>query len=174
MIKIIFLDIDGVLATDREFMMNRNKFTQKNPWAKELRVPYGWNKDCVNIFNEILEATGAEIVLSSDWRMHWELEDLSKIFIGNEVIKSPVSVTHQYKRKMSSELEDDRSYQIKEWIEKNKPDTWVAIDDLKLTSLGDNFVLTKSSEGLKQTGLKEKIIKILNNEQKPQKTSTQG
>ena len=172
--KAIFLDIDGVLATDREFMMNRNKFIQKNPWARELRVPYGWNKECVKIFNEILEATDAIIVLSSDWRMHWELEDLNKIFIGNGVIKSPEFVTHQYKRKMSSDLEDDRSHQIKEWVDYNKPDTWVAIDDLKLTSLGDNFIHTRSSEGLKQTGLKEKIIKKLNNEQESQETNTQG
>ena len=172
--RTIFLDIDGVLATDREFMMNRNKFMQKNPWARELRVPYGWNKECVTIFNEILEATDATIVLSSDWRMHWELEDLNKIFIGNGVIKSPEFVTHQYKRKMSSDLEDDRSYQIKEWVNHNKPEKWVVIDDLDLSSLGENFILTRSSEGLKQTGLKEKIIKKLNNEQESQETNTQG
>jgi len=71
-------------------------------------------------------------------------------------------------------LEDDRSYQIKEWVNHNKPEKWVVIDDLDLSSLGENFILTRSSEGLKQTGLKEKIIKKLNNEQESQETNTQG
>ena len=51
--KIIFLDIDGVLATNKEFATNRTKFREKYLWAKELRVPYGWNKGCVDVFNEI-------------------------------------------------------------------------------------------------------------------------
>jgi hypothetical protein len=63
---------------------------------------------------------------------------------------------------MSSDLEDDRVYQISEWIKFNKPDKWVAIDDMNLSSLGPNFFRTKDSEGLKQTGLKNKIIKTLN------------
>jgi HAD domain in Swiss Army Knife RNA repair proteins len=162
--KYIFLDIDGVLATDREFMMNRNKFIQKNPWARELHVPYGWNKDCVKIFNEILEATYAKIILSSDWRLHWNMDELDVIFKGNGVIKSPEGATGISKRKLSSDLEDDRSWQIKNYVNADVPERWVAIDDLTLTSLGENFVQTRSSEGLKQTGLKDKIIKKLNHE----------
>ena len=42
--KVIFLDIDGVLATDKQFMGNRNKFNQKNDWAKELKVTRMLNK----------------------------------------------------------------------------------------------------------------------------------
>ena len=42
--KIIFLDIDGVLATNKEFATNRTKFREKYLWAKELRVPYKFNK----------------------------------------------------------------------------------------------------------------------------------
>jgi hypothetical protein len=63
--KVIFLDIDGVLATNKEFATNRTKFREKHLWAKELRVPYGWNKGCVDVFNEILDATNSEIVISS-------------------------------------------------------------------------------------------------------------
>lgn len=161
--KIIFLDIDGVLATNKEFGMNRTKFQTKHPEAKELHIPYPFNPECVKIFNEILDETNAIIVLSSDWRLHWDLDGLDRIFKFNGVKKSPIALTNKMKRKLSSELEDDRSFQIKSYVDETLPDTWVAIDDMKLTSLGDNFVRTKDSEGLKQTGIKDKIIKILNN-----------
>lgn len=161
--KIIFLDIDGVLATNREYETNRTKFREKYSWAKELQVPYGWNKECVEIFNEILDITNADIVISSDWRFHWDLDGLDKIFKANGVKKSPIFETIKNKRKMTSELEDDRSYQINEWVSLNKPDKWVAIDDMNLKNLGYNFIMTKDSEGLKESGLKEKIINILNN-----------
>ena len=166
--KIIFLDIDGVLATNKEFGMNRTKFQTKHAEAKEIHIPYPFNSGCVKIFNEILDETNAIIVLSSDWRFHWDLNDLDKIFKFNGVKKSPIAITSKIKRKLSSELEDDRSYQIKNYVNETLPDVWVAIDDLNLSSLGDNFIRTKNMEGLKQTGIKEKIIKILNND----KTST--
>jgi len=129
-----------------------------------LRVPYGWNKGCVKILNEILDSTNAEIVISSDWRFHWDLDELDKIFKVNGVKKSPIFGTIKNKRKMSSDLEDDRVYQISEWIKFNKPVKWVALDDMNLSSLGPNFFRTKVSEGLKQTGLKNKIIKALNDD----------
>ena len=162
--KVIFLDIDGVLATNKEFAMNRTKFQTKHPEAMEIRIPYPFNPGCVKILNEILENTNAIIVLSSDWRFHWDLKDLDKIFKFNSVVKSPVAITSKIKRKMSSDLEDDRAFQIKTYVNDMLPDTWVAIDDLNLSSLGSNFVKTKDSEGLKQTGIKEKIIKILNHD----------
>ena len=163
--KIIFLDIDGVLATNKEFVTNRTKFRENHLWAKELRVPYGFNKGCVDVFNEILDITNAEIVISSDWRVHWDLDELDKIFKVNGVKKSPIFSTIKNKRKMSSELEDDRVYQINEWVKFNNPEKWVALDDMNLSSLGPNFFRTKDSEGLKQTGLKNKIIKVLNDVQ---------
>jgi hypothetical protein len=162
--KTIFLDIDGVLATHKEFMMNRTKFRKKYSTAMELRIPYPFNSGCVKVLNEILQETDAEIVLSSDWRLHWNLEELDKIFKFNGVIKSPTGATGFSKRKMSSDLEDDRTWQIKSYIEAQNITNWVAIDDLNLSGLGDRFVMTRDNEGLKQTGLKNKILKILNHE----------
>ena len=161
-IKVIFLDIDGVLATNKEYATNRTKFREKYPWAKELNVPYGWNKGCVEVFNEILDTTNADIVISSDWRFHWDLDELDKIFKANGVKKSPIFGTIKNKRKMSSDLEDDRVYQIREWVKFNKPEKWVAIDDMNLSDLGYNFIRTTDSEGLTQKGLKDKIINKLN------------
>jgi hypothetical protein len=77
-------------------------------------------------------------------------------------------------------LEQSRSLEINQYL-KDHPEitNWVAVDDLNMgiphthESWGEmtmddwgltNFVHTpKSSEGIKQSGVKEKIIKILNN-----------
>lgn len=160
--KIIFLDIDGVLATNKEFMMKRINFHKKYPEAKELHIPYPFNPGCVKIFNEIIEETDPKIVISSDWRHHWDLEELDKIFKFNKVIKSPEGTTGFSKRKLSSSLEDDRSWQIKNYVLSHELKTWVAIDDLNLSTLNPNFVQTKDTEGLKQLGIKKKIINLLN------------
>ena len=58
-------------------------------------------------------------------------------------------------------LEEERTYQINLYVEEHKPENWIAIDDLKL-DLGDRFFKTKSNMGIKQTGLKDKIINKLN------------
>ena len=163
MMKFIFLDIDGVLATDEEFMTNRTEFRTKNPEAKELGIPYPFNSDCVKIFNEILEQTDAKIILSSDWRLHWNLEELDKIFKYNGVIKSPEATTSFSKWKMSSSLQLDRIKQIEQYVHYSEITHWVAIDDLNLSDLGDRFVRTTDNEGLKELGIKNKILNILNN-----------
>jgi hypothetical protein len=50
-------------------------------------------------------------------------------------------------------------------LENNKNVTsWVSVDDLDMSLfLGDNFVLTpKENEGIKQSGIREKLISKLN------------
>jgi len=165
--KTIFLDIDGVIATDRQFMGNRNKFNQKNPWSKELRVPYGFDKGCVAILNEILEETSSVIVMSSDWRTHWNLTELNEIFSHNGIIRGPKFVTDVDPVSFGN-LEKNRAWEIEKFIKEHDITNYVVIDDLDvgkyMSESGDDnkFVKTVSSEGLKQTGIKNKILSILN------------
>jgi len=58
--KVIFLDFDGVL--------NSVKYDRKRDWNKltfidESRLP---------LLKQIVDSTGAVIVLSTTWRNHWE------------------------------------------------------------------------------------------------------
>ena len=164
---VIFLDIDGVLATNLQFQMNKQKFQEKHAWADELRVPYPFDPGCVKVLNEIIETTDAEIVLSSDWKLHWNILELHEIFKQNGVIKSPRTTTLNITVD-DFDLEEERSYQISEFIKKFKPKQYVIIDDLevgpKMESVEgqDRYVKTKDSEGLKQTGVKEKILEKIN------------
>lgn len=164
--KVIFLDIDGVLATNKQFFTNTANFWKKNEWARELKVPYPFDKGCVDIFNSILEQTDAEIVLSSDWKLHWDLIDLDTIFKENGVNKSPRFLTKNEDVSMTW-IERNRAYQIGMFIQDFNITDYVVIDDLDLHSFmetrGDdkNFIQTRSDMGLKQQNIKEKIIKVL-------------
>lgn len=60
--KVIFLDIDGVLVTRKSLIASSGK-------SRAL-----WNQvdpDCVREFNRIIAETGAEIIISSSWRILW-------------------------------------------------------------------------------------------------------
>lgn len=164
--KTIFLDIDGVLCTEKEFFKSTKKFHEKFHEAKQLRVPYPFNFGCVKILNSILEETDAQIVLSSDWRHHWNIIELDMIFKFNGVIKSPVDVTGDYSL-YTHDLEKNRVNEINIFRNIHNIELFVVIDDMNLDIyLTNRFVKTISNEGLKQTGIKDKIIKFLNDESK--------
>jgi len=60
----IFLDIDGVLSTIKEYDKPRKKFWSKYDIANNLKIPYPFNEGCVKIFNEILTEFECKIIIS--------------------------------------------------------------------------------------------------------------
>jgi hypothetical protein len=198
--KIIFLDHDGVICLSTEW---GGRFKKQKKWGgRKLSMSNGevpleyrfdnFNKKAVKVLNEILEETGAEIVVSSDWKNHATLEELGLYYEQQGIIKKPIDFTpwsHQcdWHLKESTEfpwvrqwdLEQCRSIEIKQYLVDHPEITnWVAVDDLNMGKTGlsfsmefvhewglDNFVLTpKHSEGIKQTGIKESILKYLNDD----------
>lgn len=153
--KIIFLDIDGVLATVKQY----NLSTNSKSWLRDYNV-YPFDEKAVKVFNEILKETNADFVISSDWRIDFSFEDLCKIFAINKVIKTPVGITPIYPTSMSNQAKN-RSGEILRYIDYNYVNDWIAIDDIDLYYwLGDHFFLCQSEwEGIKQSGLKQKILK---------------
>ena len=159
---------------------------------REVPVEYrfdNFDRKAIKILNEILEQTGAEIVVSSDWRFHANLEELGQYYTSQSIIKKPIAVTDMFKDifpsewssfRFSAELELERSMEINHWLDNHSEVThWVAIDDLNMSIdfLGDrfaskdgsdskpgltNFVHTpRSYEGIKQSGIKQKVLKYL-------------
>jgi hypothetical protein len=201
--KVLMLDNDGVICLSNNWGGRAVKwanFKRDNPDSgatfdnKPVQCRFDdFDKKAVKILNEILEETGAEIVVSSDWRLHANLEELGEYYLSQGIIKRPIAVTDQFKDvfpkewnafRFRAELELERSMEIGHWLE-NHPEVthWVAVDDLNMSpeflskyfsnSEDDaknpglsNFVLTpRSREGIKQSGVKEKIIKFLTNEE---------
>jgi len=198
--KVLFLDNDGVICLSNNWggrskkwakyrSENPNSPDSKHDAPVEVRFD-NFDEKAVRVLNEILENTGAEIVVSSDWRFHANLEELGDYYTSQGIIKRPIAVTHRTEdinpelwrvMRFRADLELERSIEILDWLEKNPQVThWVAVDDLDMSieylskhfaakepeDEGKpgltNFVHTpRSNEGIKQSGVKEKIIKFL-------------
>ena len=147
LMKVIFLDIDGVLATEE---------SSKQP-NHEI-FSYRFDSNCVSIFNQILAETNAEIILSSDWRLMYnnDLEVLDELFKHNGILKSPIDVTPNLGRNREKEIAfylESALYEITDFV---------ILDDTAINGFPKNFVRCNINEGLKQNGIKEKIVSVLN------------
>jgi hypothetical protein len=161
---LFMLDIDGVIATSQCWGRGND-----NKWDA-----YMFDPKCVALLNFLLKETGAEIILSSDWKNHYTLFEMNEIFAHNGVIKGPIGFTPNLKSYKGDNLEGGRADEINEWLKHHawKGDVkWVAIDDLDLSEKCDefgnvisgvkNFVhCPRHLEGIKQCGIKEKILKF--------------
>ena len=195
--KVIFLDNDGVICLSNNW---GSRFKKQKEWggrklsmsSHEIPIEYrfdNFDQKAVKVLNSILEKTGAEIVVSSDWRFHANLEELGNYYESQGIIKRPIGVTDMFKDlfpkewsglRFRADLELERSMEINHWVEHHPEIThWVAIDDLNMSVefLGDrftskddgnekpglkNFVWTpKDHEGIKQSGVKDKILNFL-------------
>jgi len=199
--KILFLDNDGVICLSNNWgsrSKKRSKYRSENPNSSDSKkdAPIDvrlddFDKKAIKVLNEIIEETGCDIVVSSDWRLHANLEELGYYYMKQGIIKKPIAVTDIFEDifpkewnafRFRADLELERSMEIGHWLE-NHPEVthWVAVDDLNMSFeflskyFSDdesnknpglsNFVLTpRLSEGIKQTGIKEKIIKYLKDE----------
>ena len=198
--KVIFLDNDGVICLSNNWGGRSKKwanYRSQNPSSSDSKsdAPVDvrfddFDEKAVKVLNSILEETGAEIVVSSDWRFHANLDELGDYYVSQGILKKPISVTHRTEdinpelwrvMRFRADLELERSIEILDWLEKNPQVThWVAIDDLNMSvdylsnhftakNPDDeskpgltNFVHTpKSNEGIKQSGVKEKVLKFL-------------
>ena len=190
--KLIFLDHDGVICLSNNWGGRTKKFAKyrsANPDTskviKDAPVTFrfdDFDKKAIKILNKILEETGAEIVVSSDWKLYATLEELGEYYEEQGIIKKPIALTDNLKDctvhgddfiwSTMWDSEQMRTIEIKQYLHDHPEVThWVAIDDLNMGKIGepwkdlwaiDNFVLTpKSNEGIKQLGIKEKILNYL-------------
>ena len=194
--KVMFLDHDGVICLSTEwggrFKKQREFGRKMSQGTLELPVDVrfdNFNKKAIKILNEIIEKTGAEIVVSSDWKRWATVEELGDYYESQGIIKRPIDVT-AFCRDLYNDngaahlkdedinwtrqwlLEQERHVEILHWLKQHPEVThWVAIDDLNMAKSFDNiertwglenFVLTpRSREGIKQSGIKEQILKHL-------------
>lgn len=137
--KVLFLDIDGVLNSELYYKSRlKNKLNFKFFKFFGLKKLYHWlidahNKEswllsqideiCVKLLNHVVEETGCKIVISSTWRKTnggWKyLQTLleKKGFIGEVIGETPVLWT-------------ERGKEILDWISKTPSVTnYVIVDD---------------------------------------------
>jgi hypothetical protein len=66
--KVIFLDIDGVIATNESYNRARKIWGWNQAAPSRTHLLALLDRDRVALLNEITTATGADIILSSTWR----------------------------------------------------------------------------------------------------------
>jgi len=193
--KVIFLDNDGVICLSgnwgsrykkaREYMIkndiSEHAFIDERKRNVLVRFD-NFDKKAIKILNEVIKETDAEIVVSSDWKLHANLEELGEYYESQGIVKKPIATTPNLEDfdpdsdglyRWKGWLERKRILEIEKYIEMNPNIThWVAIDDLNMSPEANqghglkNFILTpRSNEGIKQSGIKDKLIHELNDKE---------
>ena len=155
--KIIFLDIDGVV----------------NCWNTKERAPskvVGVEQRLIAYIKEIVDATGTKVVLSSTWRKDWVLN----LFNGKDwdYLCEEFAKQNLYFFDYTPIRSDShRGKEIKEWLENTSYDvsSYVIIDD-EMFDIKDlhegHMVQTSFNDGI-QPGAVKVAIEILAKEDNP-------
>lgn len=157
--KIIFLDIDGVLVT-----MKRNYEDIQNKDLREERHNY-FDPAAVGLLNRLTEESGAKIVISSSWGRVFYLEEIRKVFRNGEITGEVIDVTTTIYPGPGNR-EDQRGLEIQQWLD-NHPQTssYVIIDD-RVDSIEEHhpgkFIETNSRDGFSELDMYLKAREILN------------
>lgn len=161
MCKVIFLDVDGVL----------NCATSKSSCIDDDgRVIKGVDSDKVKRLAKIVEATGAEIVLSSDWKDGW-----SKYYTSSKPSHAKYLDNHLYKKGRLTIKDKTPSTHKGSWFRGEEilaylrlhqdVENYVILDDtffedFSIKEIREHLVLTGYKVGLTDADV-EKAIKIL-------------
>ena len=125
--KVIFLDIDGVLNTNSD---------------KEI------SNDKLKLLSELVSKTGAEIVLSSSWRNWWNhpKTNIPGSFITKwkkQFLDNNLSIT------LTTELECPKNLSIEKFIIRHDVKCFIVLDDEPIDI--SNLVQTNGNVGLTQS-----------------------
>ena len=148
--KIIFLDFDGVLNSEK-YLRNCGRY---GVIADPVRMIY---------LKKIVDATGAKIVLSTSWREHWNenTEECDETGLRiNEIFRVYGLCIYSKTPKLDSFREDE----IKKWLDEHEGiESFVVLDDAFLSAdfLNGHFVRTSNyRDGLNEENTMD-AIKIL-------------
>ena len=160
----IMLDIDGVLSLD----FDEVTYSNQKKWFEKMIARCPLNKKAVIKFNEICAIVNPIIILSSDWKDHYPIDLMNEFFEWNGIthkITDYTSTLWGVRFTSYQQLEECRAAEILLYVHEHEVKNYVAIDDLDLSPwIPDNFVCTpRSNEGIKQSGVKDKILNILLN-----------
>ena len=161
--KVIFLDFDGVIQID----------SHSNPWLSNAtpldgytdRDEYGllFDHSCVERLQELIEETDASVVISSSWR-HLGLSVMMDMWIERQMPGELLDIIPMYDQQSTGRSNSmSRGECIQEWLEENKCECYVIIDDVNdfLKEQFDFHVETDYYLGFQEEDL-EKAIGILN------------
>lgn len=158
--KLIFLDIDGVINT-HESMSYETDFS-KLPSGKILYDNLSYY--AIEVLNDIIKETNAKVVISSSWRLIYPLDDIRFILNKYGFVGEVIGITPDIYKK-------HRGEEIKQWLRSTSEDVesyLVLDDDCDMSGVLARFLWIRRSKGHFGLSLyhREKAIKILKNKAK--------
>lgn len=152
--KVIFLDIDGVLNSYNYYKDMDTKDMLANPLDRK----------CVRRLSHIVEATGAALVLSSSWRAGWD-RDPSRM---DEACAELTHILSEYNLEIFDRTPflGSRAKEIRRWLFFHPFTRYVILDDAdadwKKYRLEKNLVQTDFENGALQDAHVHRAILLLN------------
>jgi len=143
--RIIFLDFDGVVAP----ILRWDRYGDLNP-------------KCIRVLNDIVAASGADVVVSSTWRHGKTVAELQAIldaegFAGRVLDKTPSDIRGAY-----------RGDEIAAWLAAHAVDGFVIIDDhADMGELRTHLVLTEPAHGLQPAHVASAVALLMRRWQTP-------
>ena len=137
--RVIFLDIDGVLAPIRRW----DRYGDLDP-------------KCVQVLNDIVASAGADVVVSSTWRHGKTVAELQELldaegFVGRVLDKTPSDIRGAY-----------RGDEIAAWLAHHAVGGIVIIDDhADMGELRTHLVLTHPAHGLQPADAPRAIAMLM-------------
>lgn len=140
--KTIFLDVDGVL--------NRRGTRERGPHST-----YGVDCSLVPLFRKLIEATDAQIVLSSTWRLYPEMVTYLWRQLGEDIKARCVGMTIEL-------WDEERGHEIQKWLDGHPEVTqFVILDDTPdMAHLMPHLIQTDSNVGLSEEDVAEAIRRL--------------
>lgn len=168
--KLIFLDFDGVMNSERYF--NNSVFlteTKGMDWDEIMLIAHHTHldRDAIQLINQLVDRSGASVVVSSTWRQHYSIDELNQMLKDRGatftiIAATPVHRSHYIGWGMSNVI---RGKEIQEYLDETvQPVQFVILDDINnMAHLSDHLVLTDEDVGITQEDI-EKALKILSEE----------
>ena len=134
--RVIFLDIDGVLAPIRQW----DRYGDLDP-------------ACIHVLNEIVTRGGADVVVSSTWRYGKTVAELQEIleaagFTGRVLDKTPIGA--------------GRGEEIAAWLAEHAVAGYVIVDDhVDMGELRTHLILTHPAHGLQPADAPRAIATLM-------------
>ena len=145
--KIIFLDFDGVMVTDR---YQAQLIDSNSP----LRDDYGAKFDpvCVENLRRIIDSTDADIVVISTWKMEMELDGIQKMWDARQLPGKVIGVT--------PDIDPiHRGDEVQAWLDANPGAVrYAIIDDTPFLNFFNEEQLPHLFKVDERTGLDEKTV----------------
>ncbi len=138
MLKIVFLDFDGVLNSLNEIVFDKHA---------------EFNRDAMGRLNDIVREANAKVVISSSWRVIHSIDELRQILKESGFQGEVIGVTPVFSHQNAVGLADVgmiRCREIQAWLDAHPHPvaSFVCLDDLELEMLAHCHVKTEMEEGL--------------------------